>query len=160
MYEKTVCAIYKRRGVMKALCVLDKFFCALIYALFAYICLKSFLADVLLGVKVILSCFIPFVAVSIIRAKINSPRPKQVCRFDGFTPSCRDGKSFPSRHAFSAFCISTVSVFIALPFGIAGMIVAALICAIRVLLGYHFVRDVVAGGIIGIISGVLGALLF
>ena len=34
----------------------------------------------------------------------------------------------------------------------------AVLAALRVLLGVHFIRDVVAGALIGVISGVIGLL--
>ena len=160
MYEKTISFVYKRKKLVKALIVADKLMCALVVALFAFVLLKSFLLSVMLGIKMGLVCMVPFLLVSFIRKKINAPRPSQICHFDGAVPTDKEGSSFPSRHAFSAFCISTVALSVDFTLGIIGIFVAVLISAIRVLLGYHFIRDVVAGSVIGIISGIIGALIF
>ena len=160
MYEKTISFVHKRKKLVKALIVADKLMCALVVALFAFVLLKSFLLSVMLGIKMGLVCMVPFLLVSFIRKKINAPRPNQICHFDGAVSAGKEGNSFPSRHAFSAFCISTVALSVDFPLGIIGIFVAVLISAIRVLLGYHFIRDVVAGSVIGIISGIIGALIF
>lgn len=105
-----------------------------------------------------LSLGIPFVLVSLLRRLLSLPRPFEVWGLD--VPIKHRGGSFPSRHAFSAFAIGAYI----LPFNAAvGCTVLALgivISTVRVLLGLHFLRDVIAGAIIGVLSAVIGVLIF
>ena len=70
------------------------------------------------------------------------------------------GSSFPSRHAFSAFAIAVALLPEFMPLGIVLLAFGTALCAVRVLLGLHFVRDVVAGAVIGIVASVIGLLIF
>ena len=80
-------------------------------------------------------------------------------RFFGKMQKDEGGASFPSRHAYSAFVVASAVVFICVPVGAVIALVAVLMCACRVLLGIHFIRDVLAGAIIGVMAGVLGEFL-
>jgi membrane-associated phospholipid phosphatase len=67
-----------------------------------------------------------------------------------------DPHSFPSGHAARAVLIAVMSWTIApLWFGIATLIWAPLACAGRVLMGVHYVSDVLAGMVIGFVSGLI-----
>ena len=109
-------------------------------------------------IKLAITTGIPFFAVSLLRHGLDLPRPCNVFELD-FLPSKKQGKSFPSRHVFSAFSIGTALCFVALPLGIAALIlgVASAIC--RVCLGNHFIRDVIAGALIGAGCSVIGMLI-
>ena len=102
---------------------------------------------------------IPFAAVSLMRSFLNVQRPYEVIDFAPFLRMRKErkaGKSFPSRHVFSAFLIGTLVLFYSVPLGIVTLLVGAFIAAERVMLGIHFTRDVIYGGIIGIASGLVG----
>ena len=105
---------------------------------------------------------IPFLIVSLVRALIDSPRPYEV--FD--TPELEEmrkgrkrGKSFPSRHVFSAFLIGTLWLYFNTLHGIAAIILGSFIAIERVILGIHFPKDVTAGAAVGILSGIIGILV-
>ena len=67
-----------------------------------------------------------------------------------------DPHSFPSGHAARAVLIAVISWAIApLWFGIATLIWAPLACAGRVLMGVHYFSDVLAGMVIGFVSGLI-----
>ena len=107
-------------------------------------------------VKLLTVTGVPFVLVSILRRVINAPRPYELLEFYEKKPKGKSGKSFPSRHVFSVFVIATVLVTwnptVAVLLFAAGVLLALL----RVALGIHFVRDVVAGALIGAASGGIG----
>lgn len=107
-----------------------------------------------------LSAGIPFVAVSVIRRLINAPRPYELYAFYETKPKDKRGSSFPSRHVFSAFLIAVLSVEMSIYVCIALFTVGVMLAVSRVLLGIHFVRDAVAGAAVGILSGILGILIF
>ena len=107
-------------------------------------------------VKLLTVTGVPFVLVSILRRVINAPRPYELLEFYEKKPKGKSGRSFPSRHVFSVFVIATVLVTwnptVAVLLFAAGVLLALL----RVALGIHFVRDVVAGALIGAASGGIG----
>ena len=77
----------------------------------------------------------------------------------GFTPLVpkeTHGKSFPSRHALSAAVLAAVWCYFYPAAGACMVVVALLICALRVLAGAHFVRDVAAGALLGFALGAAG----
>ncbi len=109
---------------------------------------------------VLVSTGVPFLAVTVLRKLMDAPRPYEVLTFFETPPRAKRGQSFPSRHVFSVFVIGSVLCFSNLFVGILLLVAGAVLSLVRVLLGYHFVRDVVAGGLIGVLSGVVGALIF
>lgn len=106
--------------------------------------------------RVLLAPGISFVFVSIFRHYVNTPRPYEVADFEPIIEKETTGNSFPSRHVFSIFVIATTLYFISKPLGILLMIAGVLLAILRVVGGVHFPRDVIAGAIIGIVSGILG----
>ena len=74
-------------------------------------------------------------------------------------PKKKKGKGFPSRHVFSLFLITVMS-FPVLPILSSVLLILGIALAVsRVLLGIHFLRDVIAGAAIGIASGGIGLLV-
>ena len=106
--------------------------------------------------RVLLAPGISFVFVSIFRHYVNAPRPYEVADIEPIIEKETTGNSFPSRHVFSIFVIATTLYFISKPLGILLMIAGVLLAILRVVGGVHFPRDVIAGAIIGIVSGILG----
>lgn len=107
-------------------------------------------------VRLVLTCGIPFVLLSLARRALNWPRPYEVYHLPPLLHKETQGKSFPSRHVFSIFVIGTSMLYILPPLGIALLALGVLLAAARVVSGVHFVRDVVAGAIIGVLSAVVG----
>ena len=111
-------------------------------------------------VAFIVSTVVPFVIVTLVRKRINAPRPYELYDFYEVKPKNKYGCSYPSRHVFSAFVIATLAYGVYSPIlGIPLFILGIALALSRVLLGIHFTRDVVAGALIGIISGLIGILL-
>ena len=105
------------------------------------------------------SAALGYIAVTVARKLFNLPRPYEVYDFYTVKPREKRGESFPSRHCYSAFVITTLS-FIVSPLVALGLLVlASLIAVTRVLLGIHFVRDVLCGAAVGITFGVAGVTL-
>ncbi len=103
---------------------------------------------------------VSFAAVSLFRKVADVPRPYEKYGVPPVLDKDTKGKSFPSRHVFSAFIIA-VTVFRQYP--AAGLLLAAAGTAlgwIRVAGGVHEPRDVVAGAAAGVICGVAGYYLF
>ncbi len=101
---------------------------------------------------------VSFILLSILRAAINAKRPYEVFETSPILAKNTQGKSFPSRHVFSIFVIAMTFLF-ALDSPLAGIIILVmgiLLGIVRVMLGVHFPKDVVAGALLGITAGLLG----
>ena len=109
--------------------------------------------------KMAVSLLIGFIFVSGVRDIINAPRPYELYDFYKKKPKGKSAKSFPSRHAYSAFAIALTLFSVHTALGIAFVFLAVTMCVCRVLLGIHFIRDVVCGALLGITAGV-AALFF
>ncbi len=106
-----------------------------------------------------ISAMVGFIFVSVLRAALNKPRPYELYDFYEIKPGEREGKSFPSRHCFSAFVIATLSLAVSPLSAIGVFILGITIATCRVLCGIHFIRDVVVGALIGIAIGGIGLTL-
>ena len=97
-----------------------------------------------------------FLGGTLLRKKLNFPRPYEQ---PGFTPLVEKethGQSFPSRHALSAAVLAVVWLYFYPAVGVLMTVVALLICVLRVLAGVHFPRDVLAGAALGFLLGYVG----
>lgn len=106
--------------------------------------------------------FVPavsFLLVTVFRSLVNERRPYE--RFD-FRPVLKKntkGKSFPSRHAFSIFMIAMTFLQEDPRLGRTFLIGGVILAVLRVLGGVHFIHDVVAGALLGVILALIGYLL-
>ena len=111
-----------------------------------------------LGKQVGIYLFIPasgFVILSLLRKKINAPRPYEVWDITPLLDRDSPGQSMPSRHVFSATIISMACLHASLTMGMICLILSALLGLVRVLGGVHFPKDVVVGYICGLVWGVI-----
>ena len=111
-----------------------------------------------LGKQVGIYVFIPasgFVILSLLRKKINAPRPYEVWEIVPLLDRDSPGQSMPSRHVFSATIISMACLHASLTMGMICLILSALLGLVRVLGGVHFPKDVVVGYICGLVWGVI-----
>ena len=109
---------------------------------------------------IILGALIPFVLVTLARKIINAPRPYELYGFYEKRPKEKGGESFPSRHVFSSFVIATLALPFSYALALACFLSGIALSVCRVFLGIHFVRDVVAGALVGVLSGALSILIF
>ena len=105
------------------------------------------------------SLFIPLVCFSVLsvfRYLLKAPRPYEKWDIKPLINKNTTGRSFPSRHIFSIFMLAETYLYattdaFALPFYVFGLLLA--VC--RVLLGVHFIVDVVCGMVVALFCGVL-----
>jgi membrane-associated phospholipid phosphatase len=97
--------------------------------------------------------------VSLARRLINAKRPYEIYGFYIEKPKDKSGRSFPSRHVFSSFLIATLAYAFSPIFALILCGVSIILAVCRVLLGIHFISDVVFGALIGIFSGALTVIL-
>ena len=100
-----------------------------------------------------------YIVVTIARKLFNRPRPYEVYDFYTVKPREKQGESFPSRHCYSAFVITTLAWLVSPLVSLGLLVLAALIAVTRVLLGIHFVRDVLCGAAVGLAFGAAGVII-
>ena len=110
------------------------------------------------GKQVLIYVFISatgFVILSLLRKKINAPRPYEVWEIVPLLDRDSPGQSMPSRHVFSATIISMACLHASLSVGVIMLILSVFLGLVRVLGGVHYPKDVVVGYICGLVWGVL-----
>ena len=167
LFEKRLSDIYKRVysvpplvATLKAVGALGVFFVAGVFAYGIGVLLWS--GEYLYALHLALVCAIPFGIVTGVRSVIDSDRPYEVFDLEELAylrSEKKKGHSFPSRHVFSAFLIGTLWLQYSVWFGLAALFVGVYLAIERVLLGIHFIRDTVAGAVIGALSGLIGILI-
>jgi len=100
-----------------------------------------------------------FVLLSIVRARIDAPRPYELAAINPLLDSSTHGKSFPSRHVGSGALIGSSLVFAHPLLGTAVLIITVVLAFVRVAGRVHFPRDVIAGYIAGVAFGFAGMFL-
>ena len=100
--------------------------------------------------------FFCFLAMSIIRRKINAKRPYEIFDFKPVIKKDTIGNSFPSRHIFSAFLIGMAFFSLNKRAGAEIFILASILSFIRVVGGVHFIKDVLVGAATGLVLGFIG----
>ena len=154
--------VYSKEGSVRCLKLLGSI--SVVYVVLAFLtaCALVGFRDGLIGiVRLITVSAIPFFTVSLMRLFLDFKRPYELIDFEPFEAMRKErkmGKSFPSRHVFSAFLIGVLLIPVSVSLGILTLIVGSFIAIERVLLGIHFTKDVVVGAIIGVLCGIIGTL--
>ncbi len=111
-----------------------------------------------LGKQVLMYVFVPasgFVILTLLRKKINAPRPYEEWAIKPLLDRDSPGQSMPSRHVFSATIISMACFHASLSLGVILLVLSALLGLVRVLGGVHYPKDVVVGYICGLMWGMI-----
>lgn len=98
-----------------------------------------------------------FILLSLVRQRLNAPRPYEQWPISPLIAREKKGDSFPSRHVFSATVIAMAALWLNWRWGLPLLVLALLLAVIRVVGGVHYPRDVVVGAICGLM---VGSLLF
>ena len=151
--------IYESKKLTASLKIISHVCVAFGILAWAALLVICYLDDKLFALKVAVCGAVPFLLISAFRRFINAPRPYELYDFYAEPPKNKKGKSFPSRHVFSAFLIATLWFFESPVIAAALAAIGVILAVNRVLVGIHFVRDVIAGAIVGVISGALGILI-
>ena len=111
-----------------------------------------------LGKQVLIYVFVPatgFMILSLLRKKINAPRPYEEWTIKPLLDRDSPGRSMPSRHVFSATIISMACLHASLTMGMICLTLSAFLGLVRVLGGVHFPKDVLVGYICALVWGVI-----
>ncbi len=157
--QKLLLRIYSSKKASTSLKIISHAAVALSVIAYAAIIAYTYKEEPWDAALLLLFSAIPFVIVTLARKFFNAPRPYELYPFYQTPPKEKHGESFPSRHVFSAFIIATLAITVSIPLAAALFVIGICLGTARVLLGMHFIRDVLAGALIGIISGILGIII-
>lgn len=158
-YEQWAAPLRGRPGVVRALNIVNRGIVVVFYAAYALLLGWACVSDPWRLVPLVGVTAVGFVAVSFFRRRFNAPRPYECCSIAPLIARDGAGKSFPSRHAFSAFAIAASWFAGSAPVAVVLLVAAVVLAICRVLGGVHFPRDVVVGALIGSATGALAAFL-
>ncbi|MCI9415880.1 MAG: phosphatase PAP2 family protein [Eubacterium sp.] len=155
-YEKWSAPYRRKRNGISILIGIDRAITAVVFVsypvLLAALMLQKLYGEMLLCVVV---PAVSFVLVSVFRKFYSAPRPYEILDIQPLIKKNTKGKSFPSRHVFSVFMIGMTYFYMYWPAGIAIGILGIALAYVRVVGGVHFPKDIAAGALIGILSGIL-----
>lgn len=158
-YEQWAAPLRGRPGVVRALNIVNHGIVVVFYAAYALLLGWACVSDPWKLAPLVGVTAVGFAAVSFFRRRFNAPRPYECCSIAPLIARDGAGKSFPSRHAFSAFAIAASWFAASAPVAVVLLVAAVVLAVCRVLGGVHFPRDVVAGAFIGSATGALAAFL-
>ena len=161
-YQKMTEPFRIDKEMAKAIHKSNKLITGLIFILYPLLLLYFLLQKDVTLVRAIIVPLDGFLIVTVFRYLMNRPRPYEVFQLDPIIPKDTKGKSFPSRHVFSATIIAMTYLLLS-PWTVLGwFLIAISICLgiIRVISGVHYIGDVVAGAALGVLAGVLGYMVF
>lgn len=158
-YEQWAAPLRGRPGVVRALNIVNHGIVVVFYGAFALLLGWACMSDPWRLVPLVGVTAVGFAAVSFFRRRFNAPRPYECCSIAPLIARDGAGKSFPSRHAFSAFAIAASWFAGSAPVAVVLLVAAVVLAVCRVLGGVHFPRDVVVGALIGSATGALAAFL-
>lgn len=168
-------SVFNTHSKQRALCIFDKSITVAQALLYAGGAIVLYGQPALLAAYIVIPALSFFVGTAL-RSLINAPRPAETLDVrplisgDAATDTTTDtthasvkrGKSFPGKHAFSAWSIAGISVCMALfahaqyadimlVFALVECINALVICAVRVLGVVHMIQDVIAGFVLALV---------
>jgi undecaprenyl-diphosphatase len=88
-----------------------------------------------------------------LKRRVRRPRPCDEARFLHFDVAPPDRWSFPSGHSMNAFAVCTVLALAFPALALPLVATAASIAASRVVLGLHYLSDVLVGSLLGALIG-------
>lgn len=165
-YVKMTAPFRENNRAARKLEIINKICTYLVFITYpVYVLYLCFSADAMLA----LSIMVPlagFTSVSVFRYIVNRPRPYERFDMPPVIPKDTHGRSFPSRHVFSAFIIA-FTVLICSPvasplwfIGIFLAVLAAIIACVRVISGVHFISDVVGAFVFAAIEAYIVTVFF
>ena len=157
--EKLLKQVYSSPKISASLKIISHASVILCVISYAAMLVYFYINEPVSALLLILAGGVPFVLVSIVRRIINAPRPYELYDFYKVMPKAKRGRSFPSRHVFSVFLIAGLAYMVSVWLSVALFVVGVSLATARVFLGIHFIRDVVAGALIGVLSAILGMLI-
>ena len=148
-------------GMAKGIHIANKLCTGLMYVSYPVLITYLFFLEDEMIYRAVLVPAISFVLLSIGRYIINRPRPYEAFDVPSVIKKDTKGKSFPSRHVFSATIIAMTYLFVSpwIWLGILFLVVSILLAGVRVVSGVHYISDVIAGIAIAVLAGWIGYII-
>ncbi len=155
-YDKWTNRIRQTRYGARIIGVSSKCIAALTICVYPLYLIYLFIADREFLYPAILVPTVAFLTVSIYRRYNHSKRPYEELDIEPLIHKETVGKSFPSRHVFSIFMIAVTVMHTSILGGCLLIGTGTLLGIMRVVGGVHYPKDVIAGAVLGILSGLIG----
>jgi len=156
-YDQIAGNIENKRFLLSLLRAFNRFMTVIIPIVYLAMLATTYFQEGL-GKQVWIYVFVPasgFVILSLLRKKINAPRPYDEWDIKPLLDRDSPGQSMPSRHVFSATIISMACFHASLSLGIILLVLSAFLGLVRVLGGVHYPKDVVVGYTSGLAWGMI-----
>ena len=94
-----------------------------------------------------------FIMLTVFRKAVNRSRPYEKFYINPIIKKDTKGQSMPSRHIYSITVIAMTFLYVMPALGIVFLIFALILAGVRVIGGVHYPSDVLAGFLLGVLSG-------
>jgi len=145
----------------KGIHIANKLCTGMMYLAYPVLLIYMFIQKNPMLIKTFFVPAISFVALSVGRYFINRPRPYEAFEVSPIIKKDTKGKSFPSRHVFSATMIA-MTFLIASPWmwiGVVFLVVSLVLAVVRVISGVHYISDVIAGITVAVLAAIIGYII-
>ncbi len=149
--------IQNHKRLSRVLVILSRVITLAFYVIYPLFLAYSFY---IFGFGIIKAALVPLISliiVSLIRILINRKRPYEKLDITPLYNKKTRGKSFPSRHSFAILIIAvSLGIFLHPILLLPLIIISIILGALRVLLGVHYISDVIAGFLFALLFALLG----
>ena len=159
-YRKLYAAAARLPHAAAVFNVLDKALVGLVAGIYVFIFFWSFVSQFPGAPVIVFGPMAAFFFVTILRRALNFRRPYEVFGTTPLLEKDTERRSFPSRHVASALAIAASLLVWDVRLAALLAVFGVLIAFLRVAGGVHFLRDVIAGALIGGGIGFAAVVLF
>ena len=155
-YQKLTAPLRRCPSLLKVLICFNRLMTLLMPLVYAGVLFNAYLVGTWRGL--LLYLLLPaagFIVLSLVRQRINQPRPYESWDFSPLLAKDVSGESMPSRHVFSSTIIAMSALSLSPWFCFILLFLTALLALVRVLGGVHYPKDVLVGYACGLLVGSL-----